>query len=81
MSVGQAEQMIDPAGGDGPQRRKRGVPEGLWLRCDGCGATLFRKQVEQADRVCTQCGHHFQVPAAARIAQLLDEDSFEVTLT
>jgi len=23
------------------KRPKRGVPEGLWLRCDGCGATVF----------------------------------------
>lgn len=58
-------------------RKKRGVPEGLWLRCDDCGATLFRKQVEQAERVCPDCGFHFYVPAAARIAQLLDSDSFE----
>jgi acetyl-CoA carboxylase carboxyl transferase subunit beta len=58
-------------------RKKRGVPEGLWLRCDDCGATLFRKQVEQAERVCPDCGYHFYVPAAARIAQLLDTDSFE----
>ena len=75
MSTGQAEQIESPSGSG--LRRKRGVPEGLWLRCEDCGATLFRKQVEQADRVCTQCGHHFYVPAAVRIAQLLDADSFE----
>ncbi len=23
------------------------VPEGVWMRCDGCQATLFRKEVEQ----------------------------------
>jgi len=75
MSSGQVEQIESPSGSG--LRRKRGVPEGLWLRCDDCGATLFRKQVEQNDRVCTQCGYHFHVPAAARIAQLLDADSFE----
>lgn len=75
MSTGQVDQTESPAGGG--QRRKRGVPEGLWLQCDDCGATLFRKQVEQADGVCTQCGYHFYVPAKQRIAQLLDADSFE----
>ncbi|MBX3443216.1 MAG: acetyl-CoA carboxylase, carboxyltransferase subunit beta [Planctomyces sp.] len=60
-----------------PQRRKRGVPEGLWLRCDACGATVFRKQVEQGLWLCPECGHHFYAPAAARIQQLLDTDSFE----
>jgi acetyl-CoA carboxylase carboxyl transferase subunit beta len=59
------------------KRRKRGVPEGLWLRCDGCQATVFRKEVEKALNVCPECDHHFYVPAKVRIKQLLDEDSFE----
>ena len=58
-------------------RPKRGVPEGLWLRCDSCSATVFRKQVDDALGVCPECDHHFYVSAADRIAQLLDEDSFE----
>ncbi len=59
------------------KRPKRGVPEGLWLRCDGCGATVFRKQVEQNLNVCVECEHHFYVPTSMRIRQLLDPDSFE----
>ncbi|MCA9066008.1 MAG: acetyl-CoA carboxylase carboxyltransferase subunit beta [Planctomycetaceae bacterium] len=59
------------------QRPKRGVPEGLWLRCDGCSATVFRKQVEQNLNVCPECDYHFYVPTAARIRQLMDPDSFE----
>src|SRR5258707_1372362 len=54
-----------------------GVPAGVWMRCDGCGATLFRKEVERNFNVCPQCDHHFSVPAAERIAQLLDADTFE----
>ena len=60
-----------------PPRRKRGVPEHVWLRCDACGATVFRKRVEQGLWLCPECNHHFYVPARARIAQLLDSDSFE----
>ncbi len=59
------------------KREKRGVPDGLWLRCDGCSATVFRKQVEQNQNVCPECEHHFYVPTAMRIRQLLDPDSFE----
>lgn len=61
------------------QRRKRGVPEGLWMRCDGCGATVFKKKVEEHMGVCTEpgCNYHFYVPARKRIEQLLDQDSFE----
>ena len=53
------------------------VPEGVWMRCDGCQATLFRKQVEQNLNVCPECNHHFSVSAVNRIAQLLDADTFE----
>lgn len=59
------------------KNEKRGVPEGLWLRCEACTATIFRKQVEKNLRMCPECGHHFYVPARVRIQQLLDEESFE----
>lgn len=60
-------------------RRKRGVPEGLWMRCDGCGATVFRKMVEERMGVCPEagCNYHFYVSARTRIQQVLDADSFE----
>ena len=60
-----------------PMRKKRGVPEDIWVRCAECSATLFRKHYEQADRVCPECDHHGYVPAQARIEQLLDTGSFE----
>ncbi len=53
------------------------VPEGVWMRCGGCSATLFRKQVEQNDKVCPECNHHFPVTAVERISQLLDPETFE----
>lgn len=54
-----------------------GVPEGVWMRCEGCAATLFRKEVERNLNVCPQCQRHFPLAAAERIAQLLDTDTFE----
>lgn len=59
------------------ERKKRGVPEGLWIRCDACSATIFRKHLNKNFRLCPECGHHFYVSAQDRIAQLLDEGSFE----
>ncbi|MBS0266633.1 MAG: acetyl-CoA carboxylase carboxyltransferase subunit beta [Planctomycetes bacterium] len=60
-------------------RSKRGVPEGLWMRCDGCGATVFKKKVEEHLGLCTEpgCNYHFYISARKRIEQLLDQDSFE----
>jgi acetyl-CoA carboxylase carboxyl transferase subunit beta len=62
-------------------RRKRGVPEGLWIRCPQCKATIFRKEAETRFNVCPECDHHFYVPAQDRVQQLLDQDSFEEWFT
>ena len=60
---------------------KRGVPEGLWIRCPECKATVFRKEAESRFNVCPDCNHHFYLPARERIRQLLDEESFEEWFT
>src|SRR6476469_5387787 len=62
-------------------RGKRGVPEGLWIRCPQCKATIFRKEAEGRLNVCPECDYHFYLPARDRIRQLLDEDSFEEWFT
>ena len=62
--------------GELPQK-KRGVPEGLWIQCESCKHTVYRKQVEKNLFLCPDCSHHFTVPGRIRIQQLLDEDSFE----
>ncbi len=62
-------------------RPKRGVPEGLWIRCPQCKATLFRKEVESRYNVCPECQYHFYLPARDRIQQLLDPESFEEWFT
>jgi acetyl-CoA carboxylase carboxyl transferase subunit beta len=62
-------------------RAKRGVPEGLWIRCPQCKATIFRKEAESRFNVCPECAYHFYLPASERIKQLLDQDSFEEWFT
>ena len=56
---------------------KKGVPDGLWLRCPKCEAILFRRSVENNLWVCPECQHHFRVSADERIRQLTDPGSFE----
>lgn len=72
-----ADTTLSASTNGGTGRRKRGVPEGLWIRCDGCKATVFRKEVDKRLGVCPECDYHFYIPAQKRIAQLLDQDSFE----
>jgi len=59
------------------KRPKRGVPEGLWLRCLGCNNAIFRKEAEKLQNVCPQCDYHFYVSARDRLTQLLDDGTFE----
>ncbi len=59
------------------KRPKRGVPEGLWLRCPGCQQTIFRKEVERHQGICPECDYHWYVSARDRIVQVLDEGTFE----
>lgn len=57
--------------------KKKGVPEGLWLKCPGCVNTIFKKEVQQRQNVCPKCDHHFYVSATERIEQVVDEGTFE----
>ena len=62
---------------DAETTAKKGVPEGLWLRCAGCGETVFRKTLETNLEVCPKCEHHHRVSARRRIDQMVDPGSFE----
>jgi acetyl-CoA carboxylase carboxyl transferase subunit beta len=64
-------------GSNSKRRPKRGVPEGLWLRCPGCAAVIFRNESEKRLNTCPECDHHFYVSASQRIQQVLDEGTFE----
>jgi acetyl-CoA carboxylase carboxyl transferase subunit beta len=53
------------------------VPEGLWEKCEGCGAVLYRPELERNLDVCPKCGHHRPIGARKRLAALFDEGSNE----
>ena len=60
-----------------PHRKKRELPDGLWMRCNACQATLYCKTVAENLEVCPECGAHFRVSARTRIKQLTDPETFE----
>jgi acetyl-CoA carboxylase carboxyl transferase subunit beta len=59
------------------QAPKKGVPEGLWMKCPECEETLFKKAVESNLWVCPRCQHHMRVSARTRVEQMLDPGTFE----
>lgn len=61
----------------GGAKSKRSVPEGLWEKCDRCGAVLYRPELEENLEVCPKCGFHMSIRARARLQALFDPGSIE----
>lgn len=58
---------------------RRSVPEGLWLKCTGCEAVLYKADLEQNLNVCPNCSHHLRIGARNRLDSFLDaEGRFEI---
>ena len=55
-------------------QQKKNVPEGLWTKCDGCGAVLYKPELERNVHVCPKCSYHIRVGARQRLDALLDEE-------
>jgi acetyl-CoA carboxylase carboxyl transferase subunit beta len=62
-------------------KRRKEMPEGLWMRCSGCEHMLYKSAVEKNLNVCPQCKHHFRIETTTRIKYLADEGSFEELLS
>lgn len=58
-------------------RRKKSIPDGLWLGCEACKKVIYKKIVEERLNVCPECGWHFRISIKRRIQIILDEGSFE----
>lgn len=54
---------------------KKNVPEGLWVKCNGCKAPLYRNELERNHMVCPKCDHHMRLGGRQRLEGFLDEDS------
>jgi len=59
--------------GDG----KKSIPEGLWDKCDECGAVLYRAELERNQQVCPKCDYHMRIPARSRLDAFLDQQPRE----
>ncbi|MDG4867788.1 acetyl-CoA carboxylase, carboxyltransferase subunit beta [Guyparkeria sp. 1SP6A2] len=60
---------------------KRGVPEGLWVKCAGCDAVLYREELRRNLEVCPKCGHHMRIAVRDRLDAFLDAKGREELFT
>jgi acetyl-CoA carboxylase carboxyl transferase subunit beta len=63
---------IDAAG------EKKVRTEGLWVKCDECRQIIWKKDLEENFNVCPKCDKHFRIDARTRLAQLLDDNQYEI---
>lgn len=53
---------------------KKAVPEGLWAKCPGCSAILYKAELDRSYNVCPKCSHHNRIDARRRLELFLDPD-------
>lgn len=57
--------------------RKKELPTGLWLKCEHCATTIYRKEVIDKSYTCPSCDFHFTMPGRDRVRHTLDAGSWE----
>ena len=56
---------------------KKDIPVGVWVKCEGCSAALFSRDLETNLKVCPKCHYHFRMTARERIAAMADGGALE----
>jgi len=56
---------------------KKGVPEGIWKKCNSCEAVLYRAELERNCMVCPKCQFHNRISARDRLNLFLDPENRE----
>ena len=55
-------------------KKKRNVPEGVWVKCQKCDAQLYRAELERNFKVCPKCNCHMRIGARKRLNLFLDTE-------
>jgi acetyl-CoA carboxylase carboxyl transferase subunit beta len=66
------------SGGFDASGEKKVKTEGLWVKCEDCNKIIWKKDLDANFNVCIHCGRHFRIDARTRLAQLFDNDQYEV---
>jgi len=60
---------------------KKGVPDGLWVKCPTCSEFLYKPELEKSLSVCRHSSHHFRVDPSIYHSLLLDSGSSKELFT
>lgn len=52
------------------------IPDGIFIKCDQCGAAIYEKTLETNHQICPFCDFHFRMGARKRLEMTVDEGSF-----
>lgn len=61
------------------QRPEREIADGLWIKCEACGALTYTKDLQANQMVCLECEYHMRVSSDERIQQLIDSNTWMPT--
>ncbi len=51
--------------------------EKVFVKCEECGAALYKRDLEESLQVCQHCGYHFRIGARERLALIFDDGQYE----
>ncbi len=60
----------------GDENVKPEVPNGLFVKCEKCGSTISKEDLEDDLSVCPKCNFHMPISAKKRIEIITDKNSF-----
>ena len=70
--------LLPPKIKSGASLSKKGVPEGIWVKCSECTEVLYQEELGRNLHVCPKCDHHMRMDARTRINTFLDADTAEM---
>ena len=77
MALNWLERLLPPKIKHTARLVKRGVPEGLWKKCNHCSSVLYAAELSRHLMVCPKCDHHMALGARARLLDLFETETLD----
>ena len=59
------------------EEHRSDIPVGKWVKCNKCKQILYKEDLHKNYSVCPNCGNHFRLSSRRRVAQIIDDGTFE----